>query len=150
MSHVDGQAGYGSSKSTDVAALPRPVHRNRFDLVASNVYFPSSYGYFDFSSPITTDALFRFETTNGLVVSDRFGAGDVLRCAADGVSALIVAREYGRRPASAIEFDAGNAPVCRSAVHMFDAGHWSSLLMGQNNFMKTPRRASRRSTSVLM
>ena len=48
--------------------LTQPVTAIGFDLVESNVYFPSSYGYFDFSSPIATDALFRFETTNGLVV----------------------------------------------------------------------------------
>ena len=49
-------------------ALTRPVTAIGFDLVASNVYFPSSYGSFGFSSPVTTDALFRFETANGLLV----------------------------------------------------------------------------------
>jgi hypothetical protein len=49
-------------------ALTQPVTAIGFDLVASNVYFPAGFGSFDFSSPNTTDALFSFETGNGLVV----------------------------------------------------------------------------------
>ena len=73
---VFNQISFGSSLSS----YPRPdggflapstltqVTAIGFDLAASNVFLPGSFGPFDFSSPIPANALFTFGTTNGLVV----------------------------------------------------------------------------------